>query len=157
MTLAILVFAVCYARISKVVATHRRKVCPAEQRSRPRPHIGEKITIMQRFSHRTTNSQISDQFQNQLRERQKANTVALVVCFAMLCYGPLGVVFVLRGIMGDTYELVYLADPWADLIMFLNSVINPLLYCLRAKDIRHYIIRILPAGIKKFFSSNYYG
>ena len=155
MTIAITVFAVCYARISRVVKAHRRKVWPKSKQTKTRSYLSERIASTKRFSHRFVSKQFP--LQCQIREHQKANTVALVVCFAILCYGPLMIVFVLRGIMGDTFELVYLVDPWADLIMYLNSLINPLVYCLRACDIRQAIKRVVPSKLRKFFLTEHNG
>ena len=151
MAIAITVFALCYARISKVVKAHRRKVCPKTQQSQTKSRLSKRMASLKRFSQHSMNKQIL--LQAQLREQQRTNTVALVVCFAILCYGPLAVVFVLRGIMGDTFELVYLVDPWADLIMYLNSLVNPILYCLRAQDIRRAVIGILPVRLRELFLS----
>ena len=149
MTTAIIVFAICYARISKVVKSHRRRVCPKVKQTKTKTYLSQGSVCTSRFSHRILSKQFPPQFQ--IREHQKTNTVALVVCFAILCYGPLVIVFVLRGIMGDTFELVYLVDPWADLIMYLNSLINPLLYCLRAQDIRQAVKNIVPLKVRKLF------
>ena len=155
MTIAIIAFAVCYARISRVVKAHRRKVWPKCRQTKTRSHLSERMASTKRFSHRLMSKQFPLQYQ--IREHQKTNTVALVVCFAILCYGPLVVVFVLRGILGDTFELVYLVDPWADLIMYLNSLINPLVYCLRAHDIRLATKRAIPSKLRKLFMTEHNG
>lgn len=153
MTLAIITFAVCYARISNVVVAHRRKVFPKEHKGPRKSTIARKLSAIKRISRHIAGTPYSDQIRLQIREYKRTSTIALVVFFAILCYGPLGVVFVLRGVMGDTFELVYLVDPWADLMIYLNSVINPVLYCLRARDIRLAVFRVLPANLARLFLS----
>lgn len=77
-------------------------------------------------------------------EQKRANTIAILVFAAVLCYGPLAIIYVLRALCGDTFELVYLADPWADLMLYINSMINPIIYCLRGKEFRDAVKKVLP-------------
>ena len=84
-------------------------------------------------------------------EQKRTNTVAILVLATVLCYGPLAIIYVLRGILGDTFEIVYIADPWADLILYVNSTINPIIYCLRGKELRDAVKRVLPQCLLDFF------
>ena len=84
-------------------------------------------------------------------EQKRTNTVAILVLVTVLCYGPLAIIYVLRGILGDTFEIVYIADPWADLILYVNSTINPIIYCLRGKELRDAVRRVLPLSFVDFF------
>ena len=84
-------------------------------------------------------------------EHKRANTIAILIFVAVLCYGPLAIIYVLRAIRGDTFEIVYIADPWADLILYVNSTINPIIYCLRARELRDAIKRVLPKSLLNFF------
>eukprot|EP00112_Aurelia_sp_Birch-Aquarium-sp1_P008200 Seg190.7 transcript_id=Seg190.7/GoldUCD/mRNA.D3Y31 product="hypothetical protein" protein_id=Seg190.7/GoldUCD/D3Y31 len=132
----ITMFLVIYAKISRIVESHRRKI---------RPSV--KLTT-------ATNIASSGAPASQLRcsthsrelraESKKAHTIAIVVFVTVICYSPLAAIFVLRGIYGDTYVLVNIADPWADLIMFINSMVNPIIYCLRTKEIRDAAVKVLP-------------
>lgn len=92
----------------------------------------------------TSDSVSSKRYNINKGEQKRANTIAILVFVAVLCYGPLAVIYILRAIHGDTYELVYLADPWADLILYINSTINPMIYCLRGKEFRVAVKKVLP-------------
>ena len=150
----IVIFVICYIKISKVVNSHKAKLHRRRNISAVSPEVMKNSSFLSRrsrlFSTRTLDS---DQSQSpyQMSERQKTNTVVMVVVTTIFCYGPLMIIYTLRGIMGDTFELVYIADPWADLIMYFNSTLNPVIYCLRAKDIRDAALRILPVKISKVF------
>ena len=126
----IFVFLCTYARIHRIVLSHRQKLSSVRQSSITvnETRINQRATIM--------------------RESKKANTIAILTIFALLSYVPLAVMFILRGTMGDTIELVSIADPWADLFLQVNSSINPFIYCFRTKEIRDGVLRILPEVVR---------
>lgn len=130
----IVVFLCTYARIYRIVISHRRKICSVQQTS---------ITAQE-----TRNRER----ETVVRESKKANTIAILMIFALLSYLPLAVVFILRGTIGDTVELVSIADPWADLALQINSAINPFIYCFRAKEIRDGVLRLLPESTRAIAS-----
>ena len=68
-------------------------------------------------------------------EQRQANTIAIIVVTLMLCYLPQIVLLTIRASMGDSRDLLNV-DAWADLLVFLNSSLNPLIYCLRNKEMR---------------------
>ena len=68
-------------------------------------------------------------------EQRQANTIAIVVVTLILCYLPQIVLLTIRASYGDNRDLLNI-DAWADLLVFLNSSLNPLIYCHRNKDIR---------------------
>ena len=84
-------------------------------------------------------------------EQKKTNTVAILIFIAVLCYGPLAIIYILRSIIGDTFEIIYIADPWADLILYVNSTINPIIYCLRGREFRGAVKRVLPQCLMNLF------
>ena len=134
MGVIIITFLVTYARIFLVVKSHRRKICSVRHTSitAPESHTNERAMV--------------------IREGRKANTIAILMTFALVSYVPLAVMFILRGTLGDTIELVTIADPWADLFLQVNSSINPFIYCFRTKEIRDGILRILPETLRPFVS-----
>lgn len=68
-------------------------------------------------------------------EQRQANTIAIIIVTLMLCYLPQITLLTIRATYGDSRELLNI-DAWADLFVFLNSSLNPLIYCLRNKEIR---------------------
>lgn len=132
----ITMFLVIYAKISRIVESHRRKIRPSVKLTTATniPSSGAPASHQRCSTH-----------SRELRaESKKAHTIAIVVFVTVICYSPLAAIFVLRGIYGDTYVLVNIADPWADLIMFINSMVNPIIYCLRTKEIRDAAVKVLP-------------
>ena len=136
MGLTIIMFLVIYAKISRIVASHRRKI-------RPSVKLTTAINITSSAAP-TSHLRCSNHSIEFRAESKKAHTIAIVVIVTVICYSPLAVIFVLRGIYGDTYVLVNIADPWADLIIFINSMMNPIIYCLRTREIRDAAIKVLP-------------
>ena len=130
MGITIVLFLCTYARIHLIVVSHRRRICSVRHTSKTAQEIrrSERATMMQ--------------------EGRKANTIAILMVFALLSYVPLAVMFILRGTMGDTIELVSIADPWADLFLQVNSSINPFIYCFRTKEIRDSVLRMLPENVR---------
>ena len=135
MGLTMIIFLFAYIMILRIVQSHRRKIVPI--------HLHINTTITQEAAADGGASYMK-------KEQKKAHTIAIVVSFALVSYLPLAIIFILRGIIGDTVMLVTIADPWADLILHLNSVINPTIYCLRSKEIREAIKRTLPDPIRNF-------
>ena len=133
MGISIVAFLASYAKISRIVQSHHRKLLPVRQN-----------TIVSQDSRMSAGTMV-------MRERKKANTIAIVISFALVSYVPLAMMFILRGVIGDTIALVSIADPWADLFVHVNSMINPIIYCLRTREIRDPIIRILPDQISTIF------
>ena len=82
------------------------------------------------------------QTQKRGKHPQMACTLAIVIGMFLFCYLPQVIVLVLRGILGDSASLVYLGDAWADLFVFVNSSINPLIYCYRIREFKEAMISI---------------
>ena len=68
-------------------------------------------------------------------EQRQANTIAIIIVTLLLCYLPQIVLLTIRASYGDSRTLLNL-DAWADLLVFLNSSLNPLIYCLRNQEMR---------------------
>ena len=133
MGVSIVVFLITYAKISRIVRSHRRKICSVRHAS----YVSNDSTASERVL--------------AIRESKKANTIAIVIGCGLCSYMPLAVMFILRGTIGDTVELVTIADPWADLFLQVTSAINPIIYCMRSSDIRDHISRALPDRLERLF------
>lgn len=66
----------------------------------------------------------------------RSYTIAILVVCMLICYAPQLTVLLMRGAFGDDENLVFIADAWVDTITFINSSLNPLIYCYRLTDIR---------------------
>jgi len=81
-------------------------------------------------------------WQRQAREAVHARNVAWVTFIFFLCYLPTLAVMIAYTVVGYTATLktVYL---WSDTLVFLNSSINPGIYCWRNKGIRKAVLKVL--------------
>lgn len=77
------------------------------------------------------------------REAKIAISTGFVVGAVFLCYFPLIVIVITNIIMSGRDTLFhYYILPWNDLLVFLNSVLNPLIYCWRSCELRSAIVRL---------------
>lgn len=76
------------------------------------------------------------------REKRKSYTLAILIMCMLICYAPQLTVLLMRGAFGDNVTLVFIADAWVDTITFMNSSINPAIYCFRLTDIRNAVVRV---------------
>lgn len=81
-------------------------------------------------------------WQRQAQEAGHARNVAWVTFIFFVCYVPILVVMIAYTVIGYTVKLktVYL---WSDTLVFLNSSINPGIYCWRNKGIRKAVLKVL--------------
>ena len=79
---------------------------------------------------------------NTRNEKDNTYTIAILIACMLLCYAPQMTVLLMRGTFGDNESLVFIADTWVDTITFINSSINPLLYCFRLTEIRTAVLRL---------------
>ena len=112
---ALLVIAVClsttvgaYAKIFTVRRLHQRKIL--------QQHAGQKTSAT-------------------LQHTRSALSMFYVCLIHTLCYLPYFVFLILRDGYATT-DFTYLATEFAQTLIFLNSSLNPVLYCWRLKDIR---------------------
>ena len=76
------------------------------------------------------------------QEKRNSYTIAILIICMLICYAPQLTVLLMRGAFGDNVMLVFIADAWVDTITFINSSINPAIYCFRLTDIRNAVVRV---------------
>lgn len=81
------------------------------------------------------------------RQRRLARTMLFICGSLLICYTPGMVVLLFRALKGDSATLLYVAYPWAENLIFLNSAFNPAIYCWRNREIRRAVFDVL--GIKR--------
>lgn len=113
--LCVVVISICYFFIYKVVRDHKRKISAAVP-----------------CDNETCPSKTA-----RVKEQRKSNTMAIVIATLFLCYIPNIVCSLLESILGFSLALGYVAWHWTSLLVFVNSSLNPFLYCIRSRDIRH--------------------
>ena len=117
--LAIAVIIACYSAIYRVTRQHRKKISNA-------PSLG------------TFTNEVRSQ---RVKEHRRSNTMAIIILVLFACYLPNLVCSMLESIVGFNLDLAYVAWHWTGLLVFFNSSLNPVLYCIRNKDIRNSVIR----------------
>ena len=79
------------------------------------------------------------------KENKALKTTVLVVGSVLICFFPVFIVFVLvflwsgRAVVGASWYFVL--TPFVRTISMLNSLLNPLIYCLRQREIRKFVLR----------------
>ena len=87
------------------------------------------------------------------RETKLAKTMAYIFGALLICYTPGMVILLIRTVKGDSPELLYNFYPWAENLIFLNSSLNPMIYCWRNREIRHVVFRFLSPLTSKLFKN----
>lgn len=116
---SLVTFLVISIRIHRVVQRHRMQIAISHQ-------VSKELQSWQR----------------QAREAGHARNVAWVTLIFFLCYLPTLAVMIAYTVLGYTVKLktVYL---WSDTLVFINSSINPGIYCWRNKGIRRAVLKVL--------------
>ena len=77
------------------------------------------------------------------RETKLAKTMAYIFGALLICHTPGMVILLIRTIKGDSPELLNNFYPWAEDLIFLNSSLNPMIYCWRNCEIRRAVFRVI--------------
>ncbi len=85
------------------------------------------------------------------RQRKSVYTTAIIIGLFLTAYLP-HVIFSLYRIakhyrLCDVLHTLFNVELWTDLLVLVNSCINPLIYCLRCTDIRNAILKMLRRGV----------
>ena len=87
------------------------------------------------------------------KERKALKTTVLVVSAVFVCFLPMAAVtvtvFVLKkmnifhqGLIAD-----FLPSVWVRTFIMFNSVVNPLIYCWRQKEMRRFVFRLTSPAV----------
>ena len=77
-----------------------------------------------------------------LREKARANTVAIIIVVMIMCYLPPTVVEYLKNELGLSPVTLRILYQWCNFLVMLNSSLNPIIYCLRVQAIRKEVISV---------------
>ena len=108
---------VCYIRIYRIVRRHQLQI---------------------HAQHHAVDNFNAENIQNMERSKRSALNTFVFYMVLILCYLPLFVAMVMLGI----YH-VHLSDVWnlTDTVAFMNSSINPFLYCWRLRELRTAVVK----------------
>ena len=75
------------------------------------------------------------------KENKALKTTVFVVCAVIFCLLPAGVVVVLVTAGLSSPSSLLILDPWVRTAVMLNSLLNPLIYCWRQKEMRKFVFK----------------
>ncbi len=121
---------VCYIRIYRIVRQHQLQIHAQQQ-------------AMQSFD--------AENFQDMERSKRSAINTFVFYIVLILCYFPLFVAMVMLGI----YQ-VHFTNAWnlTDTMAFMNSSINPILYCWRLRELRTAVKKTVKRMLSKETEEN---
>ena len=79
-----------------------------------------------------------------MKEKKALKATVYVICAGLLCFSPGAVLTVLSCIR--EMNIAYSA-PWIITIAMLNSLLNPLVYCWRQKEMRQFVFQLSTAAV----------
>ena len=72
--------------------------------------------------------------------KSRANKLTgLILVAYLICYTPCLIIYILRYIDGKC-KMLLAAMTWTETLAFVNSIFNPLLFCLQRRDLRKIIV-----------------
>ncbi|XP_078358818.1 melanocyte-stimulating hormone receptor-like [Oculina patagonica] len=116
--ICLLVSTVCYIRIYRIVRQHQLQIQVQQQA--------------------VESSNAAENNQGMQRSKKSAINTFLYYIVMILCYIPLIISMTMLGI-----PHIHLSKSWtlADTVVFLNSAINPILYCWRLRELRTAVVK----------------
>ena len=84
-----------------------------------------------------------DEVERFAKENKTLKTTVYVISAVVLCFLPMGVTLL-------SYTMkwpLFLPTPWVRTFAMLNSLVNPLIYCWRQKEMRKFVFRMQPQAI----------
>ena len=137
---------ICYSVIYLVVLGHRRRIIKQTSSVLMRKHsVKSKIANTSVVTY-TDSKQLAVSPLKQ-KKNKRPNTSVVIIIAVMICYTPQVILWIYRGIFGGKIVHFFLVDTWLDTIVFINSTMNPLIYCYRLPDFR--------AAFRRLFFKNY--
>ena len=89
---------------------------------------------------------------NLSRYKKTVSTALWLFATLMICYLPFGLVLIARAIVPEITGSVVIINFFAMTLVYLNSSLNPLLYCWKIRDVRHAVKEIIRnLGFSKLF------
>lgn len=121
-------------KIFKVVRLHKRQILAHKQ-----------VGIEMEYRSHTTNSGQQTDVSRRIRvqDTRLAISVLLISGVLIICYLPLMVTSMADMIVDSDDLFDHVIYPIAETVAFLNSSLNPFLYCLRFRELRNKVWQVL--------------
>ena len=80
------------------------------------------------------------------KQTATSRTVFVIIGVFTLCYLPITVFDILKEMTQLTQLKLHLIHRWTNVPIILNSSLNPIIYCIRVKTIRHEVRKLIKLG-----------
>ena len=137
----ILIALMCYIRIYRIARQH-------ENRIHSRGTFEVTITRATTEVDTTTST---NRRPIRIAERRRSKTVLLIVAIFVICYLPKASVLIEGFLVNRRSSLSYVPVKCSETLLFLNSSLNPLIYCLKMTNIRREVTKMYN-DLKALFS-----
>ena len=85
---------------------------------------------------------------NGTKVSKKANSILILALILLVCYLPQIVLLAYRGTFGLKITNYIIPDTWADTLTFVNSAINPFVFCYRIKEFKEALMKLLGKRVR---------
>uniref|UniRef100_UPI00383BF700 Cannabinoid receptor 1,Glycogen synthase n=1 Tax=Homo sapiens TaxID=9606 RepID=UPI00383BF700 len=95
-------------------------------------------------------------FSDQARmDIELAKTLVLILVVLIICWGPLLAIMV-YDVFGKMNKLIKTVFAFCSMLCLLNSTVNPIIYALRSKDLRHAFRSMFPSCENLYFQGHHH-
>jgi hypothetical protein len=105
------------------------------------------IKLAKQHQHQINSQQPSDQPPNQdvARQKKALKTAVYTIGALMACYLPIVIVVIIDMILQQNFphNTRYIVVSFAETLVHINSTLNPIIYCLRSREIRAAVFKVL--------------
>jgi len=82
------------------------------------------------------------------KDRKTSRTMRWIYVLFLVCYIPFLAVRILRNFKGKNTKVLFASFEVTFSLMYLNSLLNPILYCIKMQSVRKGMIRAMPKKIR---------
>ena len=131
---ALILIVTIYVRVYKVIRSHKQRTLSQERRL----DSLELRTVEQNSTTRTNENGGC----REMRENRMTRTVGYILGCLILCYFPLMMASLIEWVTTRDNMFDHFFYPVVETIAFMNSALNPFIYCWRCRDIRRKVKRL---------------
>ncbi len=118
----------CYRKIYVILRQHQIQI--ASQRVQVR----EAWTVSHDQQHNTSPS---------AAEKKRLSAIGIIVLTLLLCYMPYLLFSLVKNALKLDMEVDFIVGQWVQMLVFLNSSFNPIIYCVRVPTIAEEVKKVL--------------
>ena len=138
-----IISSLCYVKIYKIAKDHERRIhslkfiCHESNDGTKKKYTGLKCSSegLRRKLNLSTRASV-------VRESRKSKIVIIIVLLFVASYSPKIMIMLDAFVVNSDSRVSYVALKWAEVIFFLNSCFNPVLYFLRISCVKEEISRL---------------